>query len=137
MRVLSWAAAAAILLMAGCGSSAEPESEEAQAVLEEIESLQEGEIVVRGITTPRVTGPYTFKPGGYVLRFEQTGDGDQRIVVALESRPNSRRAPYQRLVDTTALSGSAQVGVSGRLYVHVFSAAGDYALRFTPKRKRQ
>jgi hypothetical protein len=56
-------------------------------------------------------------------------------VVVLESRPNSRRKPYQPLVDTSAPSGSAQVGVSGKLYVHVFSAAGEYVLRLTPKRK--
>jgi hypothetical protein len=135
MRSVSASAVAALvmLLAAGCGGGAESESDEAQRVLGEIQSLQAGEILIRGIATPRTTGPYTFKPGGYVLRFEQTGDGD-RIVVALESRPNSQRDPYQRLVDAAARSGSAQVGVSGKLYVHVLSAAGDYTLRFTPKR---
>lgn len=135
--VLAWAlAAAALLLAAACGSSADAEGEggEAQQVLKEIESLQEGEILIRGLAAPRVTGPYRFKPGGYVLRFEQTVDG--RMLVALESHPNSRRDPYQRLVATSARSGSAQVGLSGMFYVHVIDAAGDYTLRFTPKRKR-
>lgn len=137
---LTRAAVAACLLLAvgGCGSGSDTDGTEAERVLGDIKSLKEGEILIRGMTAPRVLGPYTFEPGGYVLRFEHgaSDDGNDRIVVVLESRPNSRRKPYQRLVDAAAKSGSASVGVSGRLFVHVFSADGEYALRFTPKRKR-
>jgi len=132
-------AAGLLLTVGGCGSGSDTEGEEAERVLGEIKSLKEGEFLIRGMTAPRVIGPYTFEPGGYVFRFEHatSDEGDDRIVVVLESRPNSRRDPYQRLVDTAAQSGSAKVGVSGRLYVHVFRADGDYVLRFTPKRKRE
>jgi hypothetical protein len=127
-----------LLALTGCGSGADTDEAEAERVLGEIKSLKEGEILIRGMTAPRVIGPYTFKPGGYVFRFEQAGsnEGDRRMVVVLESRPNSRRDPYQRLVDTRTPSGSAKVVVSGKLYVNVLSADGEYVLRFTPKRKR-
>lgn len=131
-------AATVLLALTGCGGSGADTDAEAERVLGELKTLQEGEILVRGMTAPRVIGPYTFEPGGYVFRFEHAAsdEGDGRIVVALESRPNSRRAPYQQLVDTAAPSGSANVGLSGKLYVHVMSANGEYVLRFTPKRKR-
>jgi hypothetical protein len=123
-----------LLAVTGCGSGSDTDRAEAERVLGEIKALKKGEILIRGMTAPRVIGPYTFEPGGYVFRFEHAG-ADGRMVVALESRPNSRRDPYQRLVDTAAPSGTAKVGVSGKLYVHVSSAGGEYVLRFTPKGK--
>ena len=133
------ALAAALLASMGCGGSGtDTEAAEAERVLGDIKSLEEGEILIRGMTAPRVIGPYTFQPGGYVLRFEHAAsdEGEDRIAVVLESRPNSQRDPHQKLVDSAARSGSAKVAVSGKLYVNVLSAGGEYVLRFTPKRKR-
>ncbi|MBA3365271.1 MAG: hypothetical protein H0U03_05730 [Actinobacteria bacterium] len=100
--------------------------------------MHRGEILIQGLTAPRTVGPYVFKPGGYVFRFEQPGarESDQkRLVVALESTPRSRAQPYQLLVDSGRGSGTKGVSVSGKLYVHVVRAPGDYVLRFTPKRR--
>lgn len=122
----------------GCGSSSDDGSGEAAEVVEQLKSLKPGEILIQGMTAPRVAGPYDFKPGGYVLRFEQPGarDGEQeRLTVALESKPRSRAEPYQLLVDSSRRSGTEKVSLSGKLYVHVVRAPGDYVLRFTPNRR--
>ncbi|MDQ3823194.1 MAG: hypothetical protein M3321_08135 [Actinomycetota bacterium] len=101
--------------------------------MSQLQSLEEGEIVVRG-TTPRVYGPYAFARGGYVLQFDQPAPSDAtRLVVALESKPNSKSAPYQLLVDTEDRSGTRRVTLSGNLYVHVLTSTAGYELRFTPR----
>jgi hypothetical protein len=120
----------------GCGSSSDDGSGEAEKVVQQLGSLQRGEILIQGMTAPRVVGPYVFKPGGYVLHFEQPGAGEseeERLIVALESTPGSRAQPYQLLVDSGSGSGRKEVSMSGKLYVHVVRAPGDYLLRFTPK----
>jgi hypothetical protein len=132
---LAYVAAAVILAFgAGCGGSgsSDAESPDAQEVVAELESLQEGEIVIKG-SSPRAYGPYTLKPGGYVFRFEQQAEGPARILVALESKRGSRAEPYELLVDSEAPSGMHRVGLSGKLYVHVVRADAEYELRFTPK----
>lgn len=139
LRRVASAAGLVIALTACGGSGTDTDGAEAERVLGDIKSLKEGEILIRGLTAPRVIGPYTFEPGGYVFRFEHAASdgGEDRMEVVLESRPNSRRDPYQPLVDTPARSGSAKVAVSGKLYVNVLSADGEYVLRFTPKQKRR
>jgi hypothetical protein len=124
---------AAALAVAGCGGSGsdEAQSPEAQEVVEELQSLREGEIVIKGMSA-RAYGPYTLEPGGYVLRFEQADEGT-RIVVALESKPGSRQKPYALVVDSTDRNGTRPVGLSGRLYVHVRTAKGEYEVRLVPK----
>lgn len=132
--VLLLAAAAA----AGCGSGSDDGSGEVATVLGQLKSLRKGEIVIQGITSPRVIGPYVFKPGGYALRFEQPGapkSNRGRLVVALESKPRTRAQPYQLLVNSDRRSGTKGVSVSGKLYVHVVRAPGDYVLRFTPRHR--
>lgn len=135
-----WGVAVALLVAAavagGCGSSSDDVSGEAEKVVSQLDSLQEGEILIQGMTAPRVMGPYVFKPGGYVLRFEQPGareSEEKGLIVALESKPGSRAEPYQLLVDSDRDSGTKEVSVSGNLYVHIVRAPGDYLLRFTPK----
>jgi hypothetical protein len=122
----------------GCGSSSDDGSGEVTKVIGQLKSLRKGEILIQGMTSPRVIGPYAFKPGGYVLRFEQPGAPEserERLVVALESKPRTRAQPYQLLVDSDRGSGTKGVSVSGKLYVHVVRAPGDYVLRFTPRRR--
>ena len=118
---------------AGCGGSGSGDtgSPEAQEVVQELESLREGEIVIKG-SSPRAYGPYTLEPGGYVFSFEQQADASARIVVALESKPGSRKQPYALLANSEERSGTRRVALSGKLYVHVLSAAAEYELRFTP-----
>lgn len=135
--------AIALLLAAAaagaCGSSSDDDgSGEAGKVVRQLESLQRGEFLIQGMTAPRVLGPYVFKPGGYVFRFEQQGareSEEERLIVALESTPGSRAEPYELLVDSGRGSGTKGVSLSGKLYVHVVRAPGDYVLRFTPKRR--
>jgi hypothetical protein len=122
----------------GCGSSSDDGSGEAAKVVRELQSLEKGEILIQGMSAPRILGPYVFKPGGYVFSFEQPGAGEseqKRLIVALESRPRSRSHPYQLLVDSGRGSGTKGVSMSGKLYVHIVRATGDYVLRFTPKRR--
>jgi hypothetical protein len=137
MRVRRRACIAAAVIAAvagGCGGSEPDDSADADAqeVVKELESLREGEIVIKGSST-RAYGPYTLEPGGYVFRFEQQADGPARILVALESKRGSRAEPYELLVDSQAPSGTRRVALSGKLYVHVVRAEAEYELRFTPK----
>ena len=127
-------AAALVAGFAGCGGSgSEDAGPDAQAVVEELKSLEKGEILIQG-SSPRVYGPYVLEPGGYVLRFEQPEAGAaSRLIVALESRPGSRTKPYAVVVDSEERSGTRPVGMSGKLYVHVVDAEGAYEVRFTPK----
>jgi len=133
----AWRAVAAALLTAlavGCGGSANDDaSAEAQEVVEELRSLEKGEILIQG-SSPRVYGPYTLARGGYVLRFEQPGSGAAtRLVVALGSEPGSRAKPYRQLVDSRERSGTRRVTMSGKLYVHVVTAEAEYELRLKPR----
>jgi hypothetical protein len=136
-RLAAGVAAALVAVAAGCGGGgAENDDASAQAreVVRELRSLERGEILIQGVS-PRVYGPYTLAPGGYVLRFEQSGSGEgSRLVVALESKPGSRAAPYRLVVDSADRSGTRRVTMSGKLYVHVTRAGGEYELRLTPRR---
>lgn len=127
-------AAVLLALVVGCGGSAgDDASGEAQEVVKELQSLEKGEILIQGMS-PRVYGPYSLAPGGYVLHFEQPASGDaSRLVVALESKPGSRTAPYQQLVDSKNRSGTRRVTMSGKLYIHVVTAEAEYELRLTPR----
>lgn len=124
--------AAMLAALAGCGGSANDDAgAEAREVVRELRSLEEGEILIQG-TSPRVYGPYSLAPGEYVLRFEQSGDAGT-LVVALESKPGSQAAPYQRLVDSEERSGTRRVTMTGKVYVHVVTAEAEYELRLRPR----
>jgi hypothetical protein len=129
-------AGVALLLAAavagGCGSQSDDGKGDAEQVLKQLTSLQRGEILIQGTSAPRVIGPYDFKAGGYVFSFEH-GEADGRLTVALESKPKSRARPYELLVDSDRVAGTNSVSLSGKLYVHVVNASGEYVLRFRPK----
>jgi hypothetical protein len=129
--ILCVVAAVCSVTAAGCGSSSEDTDGDAQAVLEELESLKPGERLIKSSRAPRFSGPYAFRRE-YVFHFRQAEAG--RVTVALESQRGSRKRPYQLLVDADARSGTARVAVRGTLHVHVIRAAGPYVLRFTPAR---
>ena len=125
--------AALAALAAGCGGSSAGSSEEAQAVIRNFKSLKRGEFLIQGIRHEKFSGPYAFKPGGYVMQFQQDG-GSPQLTVSLESNRGATTKPYQQVADTDQPAGRRQVTISGRLYVHVRSSAEGYVLRFTPKR---
>jgi len=102
--------------------------------------VKPGTIVVRGSSGPTIFGPYTFKRGGYIFKFEQVvPDGQEfnetSLVIALESKPGEVDSPFQVLSNTSAMKGMNQVVVSGRLWVDVSFSGNDYVLTFTPKGK--
>ena len=131
-------AGVALLLAAavagGCGSESDDASGEAQKVVEQLKTLQKGEILIQGMSAPRVIGPYDFKAGGYLFSFEHREAEGKKLTVALESKPRSRAQPYQLLIDSERGSGTASVAQTGKRYVHVLEAGGEYVLRFRPKR---
>jgi hypothetical protein len=133
------AAVIALLLTAGiaggCGSGSDESDSEAQKVLEQLKTLQKGEILIQGMSAPRIIGPYDFKPGGYLFSFVHREADGERLVVALESKPRSRAQPYQLLIDSDRSSGMVSVTLTGKLHVHVIEAGGEYVLRFRPKRR--
>jgi len=121
-------------LAAGCGGSKDGASLEANEVIRNLKSLKPGEILIQGERREKFSGPYTFKPGGYLFRFRRLGDSG-RLTVSLETRRGSKRAGYKLLVDTERAMGTRSVPVKGKRYVHIVSSADGYLLRFTPKRR--
>jgi hypothetical protein len=122
-------------LAGGCGSGSDDASGEAQEVVEQLKTLQKGEILIQGMSAPRVIGPYDFKAGGYLFSFEHRKAEGKKLTVALESKPRSRTQPYQLLIDSERESGTTSVTHTGKRYVHVLEAGGEYVLRFRPKRR--
>ncbi len=137
MRRIALAVLVPALLVGGCGGSGDTSDGSASAILADLESLRPGEILIRGLRT-RVAGPYELRPGGYVVSFEQpAGIGDKgRLVVSLERRVDAPADPQRVLVDTRKSSGTAEVAMSGTVYVHIRNAGDSYVLRFTPKKNR-
>lgn len=122
-------------LAAGCGGSSDDEaSSEANEVIRNFKSLKPGEILIQGERREKFSGPYTFKTGGYLLRFRRLGDSG-RLTVSLESRRGSQQEPYQLLVDGDRQQGRRTVTVEGKRYVHILSSADGYVLRFTPTQR--
>lgn len=106
------------------------------ALLKQLGSVKSGEVLIIGRRPVRFGGPYSFRPGGYVVRFTQAARADAqapRLRVSLESRRGSREDPYQRVVDTSKLRGRVSLRISGRLFVHVITSSPSYVLRFTPR----
>jgi hypothetical protein len=102
-------------------------------------TVKPGTIVIRG-NGPTMFGPYAFKRGGYAFRFEQIANppgefNETSLVISLASNPSGYAEPYQLLCNTSKMTGSNQVVVSGKLWIDVSSSANDYVLTFTPKGK--
>jgi hypothetical protein len=102
------------------------------------EQAAQGIITVEG-NGPQVFGPFTFKPGGYSVSWEQGEDpalgfNETSFVVSVESKPGDYAQPYQLLSNTSTRTGNNQVTVSGSLYVDVSSSANPFRIVFTPKK---
>jgi len=127
--------AALVVGGAGCGSDEDEGTAEAEQVLEDIQSLAEGEILIKGSRSPQVYGPYDFEKGGYGVRFEHgAGEGSPgRLVVRLSSQRDAEGETDEPTIDSTAARGTATVTAHGRLYVAVRDASDRYVIRFTPR----
>ena len=120
-------------LVGGCGGSNEDTGAEADEIVKNLKALKPGEILIQGQRREKFSGPYTLKRGGYVLRFQREGE-DGNLTVALESQRGSKQPPYQLVLDDShQRTGSREVKLSGKLFVHITSTADGYQLRFTPK----
>ena len=119
----------------GCGSEKDDGSAEAREVIQEIESLRPGEILIKGSSAPRVYGPYDFRNGGYRVRFEhgRPEETPRRLVVAVSQKPDG--TAKQPTIDSTSARGTATVTTHGRVYVAVREATAPYVIRFIPRRK--
>jgi hypothetical protein len=127
------AVVASVILAAGCGGSGgEGAADEATSVLENLKSLDENEIVIVAWSS-RTFGPFTFEPGGYVLRFEHKRPRGS-LEVTLEPERDAGRQAYTALAETTDASGQRKVAASGKLRVRVRNTGGTYELRFTRSR---
>lgn len=126
--------AAATVLLTGCGGSGDGEEDEAEAVIQSFEELKPGEILIQGLKAEKFSGPYRLRKGGYVLRFERTGD-EGTLSISLESVRGSTQPPYELVLkDSSAKTGQRMVTISGKLYVHIRSSAESYVVRLTPKK---
>ena len=124
------ALAASMVVAAGCGGSEGGASaDEATSVLEDLKALGKGEIVISGMSS-RAFGPFTFKPGGYVLQFERSAEGT--LAVTLEPEQGSSAQRYTALAETANATGRRKVTATGKLRVRVRNTGGPYELRFTP-----
>jgi hypothetical protein len=130
--------AASLPVVSGCGGSDDGTADAvARSLARDVKAMKPGEILIQGQRSPRFSGPYTFRPGGYVLRFRQRGEpraGERLLTVALESQRGSTAAPYELVVRTDRLSGRETIRANGELYIHVTTTSPSYELRFTPVR---
>lgn len=99
-----------------------------------------GEIVVRGESSPRTHGPYTFD-GSYLVRFEQYAPEDAQLDFTAQtpfSAALARRAGDARgatkLFEAAAQRGRRTLAIRGRQLVEVSFGDFPYVLRFTPRR---
>ena len=122
------------LLAAGCGGSGDATGE-AEAILDDLRGLKPGEILIKSEAAPRVSGPWTLKPGGYLLHFEHApDDGEVKLRVSL-GRTRTAAAATRPIIDTSEPSGTRPLIMSGRVFVHIEQAGGPYRLRLTPRAK--
>ena len=130
------ALAAVVTVVSGCGSDSPEEDAAATAVLEDLQGLREGEILIKGSRAPYVYGPYTANAGTYRLRYEH-GEGQStagRLVVAVQTSKSADDPSATTAIDSRRAMGSETVRIGAKLFVNVREARAPYVLRFTPGR---
>src|SRR5262249_19664128 len=75
-----------------------------------------GEIILVGRATPRIYGPYSFPPGGFIARFQEfdptrpklepTADGSRFMVALLARDRVPKGTPSRLILSTTAPRGA-------------------------------
>jgi hypothetical protein len=99
----------------------------------------QGEIVVRGDSSPATHGPYTFA-GRYLVRFEQYApedpaldfSGQTPLTVALQPRKDDPRGA-KALIGAAQRGGRRELDIRGRYFVDVSFGDFPYVIRFTPR----
>ena len=134
---------AALVLLAGCGSSAPkptPPPDPAKAKVALLAAPKRpGEIIVRGDLSPASHGPYSFD-GRYVVRFEQFAPEDPNVdftaqtsfVATLDRNAEQDGPGSVRLFHAARRTGRKALALHGRLFVDVSFGDFPYAIRFTP-----
>ena len=135
--------AAALALLAGCGSEAATRTkppDPAQAKVALLKAPKRaGEIIVRGDLSPASHGPYAFD-GRYVVRFEQFAPEDPHVdfaaqtafVATLDRRAEQDGPGSVRLFHAARRTGRRTLTLHGRLFVDVSFGDFPYAIRITP-----
>jgi hypothetical protein len=137
------ALAAALVLLAGCGSQAATPTRPPDPAKAKVALLQAprraGEIIVRGDLSPASHGPYALD-GRYLVRFEQFAPEDpdvdftaQTAFVATLDRNAEQDGPGSvGLFHAARRTGRRTLVLHGRLFVDVSFGDFPYAIRFTP-----
>jgi hypothetical protein len=135
--------AAALALLAGCGSEAATRTkppDPAQAKVALLKAPKRaGEIIVRGDLSPASHGPYAFD-GRYVVRFEQFAPEDPHVdftaqtafVTTLDRTAEQNGPGSVRLFHAARRTGRRTLALHGRLFVDVSFGDFPYAIRITP-----
>jgi hypothetical protein len=135
--------AAALALLAGCGSEAATRTkppDPAQAKVALLKAPKRaGEIIVRGDLSPASHGPYAFD-GRYVVRFEQFAPEDPHVdftaqtafVTTLDRTAEQDGPGSVRLFHAARRTGRRTLTLHGRLFVDVSFGDFPYAIRITP-----
>jgi hypothetical protein len=135
--------AAALALLAGCGSAAATRTkppDPAQAKVALLKAPKRaGEIIVRGDLSPASHGPYAFD-GRYVVRFEQFAPEDPQVdftaqtafVTTLDRTAEQDGPGSVRLFHAARRTGRRTLTLHGRLFVDVSFGDFPYAIRITP-----
>ncbi|HEX6697136.1 MAG TPA: hypothetical protein VF080_10090 [Solirubrobacteraceae bacterium] len=137
--------AAALVLLAGCGSQAATPTKPPDPAKAKVALLQApkraGEIIVRGDLSPASHGPYAFD-GRYKVRFEQFAPEDPRVdftaqtafVATLDRNAEEDGPGSVSLFHAARRTGSKALTLHGRLFVDVSFGDFPYAIRITPLR---
>ena len=135
--------AAALGLLAGCGSQAPAPTKPPDPAKAKVALLQApkrpGEIIVRGDLSPASHGPYAFD-GRYVVRFEQFAPEDPNVdfttqtafVATLDRNAEEDGPGSVKLFHAARRTGSKTLTLHGKLFVDVSFGDFPYAIRFTP-----
>jgi hypothetical protein len=137
------ALAAALALLAGCGSEAATRTKPPDPAKAKVALLQAprraGEVIVRGDLSPASHGPYAFD-GRYVVRFEQFAPEDPHVdftaqtafVTTLDRTAEQNGPGSVRLFHAARRTGRRTLALHGRLFVDVSFGDFPYAIRITP-----
>lgn len=94
---------------------------------------------MRGESSPRTHGPYTFD-GSYLVRFEQYAPEDAQLQFSAQTPFSAALTPREgdprgaiRLFEAAARSGRRTLAIRGRHFVDVSFGDFPYVLRFTPR----
>lgn len=134
----------ALLTLAGCGGGDDTSTGTRTAPPAALPALAarppaEGEIVVRGETSPATRGPYALD-GRYLVRFEQYAPEDAALDFTTQTPFSASLTPRRddprgakKLIEGAAASGRRELEIRGSYFVSVDFGDFPYVVRFTPR----